>query len=86
MTATAGCALCWAEVCQPPGGLAYATVAAQRGHRVTLFEAGPAIGGQFNLARRIPGKEEFDETPRYFRRRIEVVGIDLKLNTTVDAA
>ena len=69
-----------------PAGLAYATVAAERGHRVTLFEAGPDIGGQFNLARRIPGKEEFDETLRYFRRRIEVLGIDLKLNTTVDAA
>lgn len=68
-----------------PAGLAYATVAAERGHKVTLFEAGPDIGGQFNLARRIPGKEEFDETLRYFRRRIEVLGIDLQLNATVDA-
>jgi len=69
-----------------PAGLAYATVAAERGHQVTLYEAGPDIGGQFNLARRIPGKEEFNETLRYFRKRIEVLGITLKLNTPVDAA
>jgi len=69
-----------------PAGLAYATVAAERGHQVTLYEAGPDIGGQFNLARRIPGKEEFNETLRYFRKRIEVLGISLKLNTPVDAA
>ncbi len=68
-----------------PAGLAYATVAAERGHRVTLFDAASEIGGQFNLARRIPGKEEFDETLRYFRRRIEVLGIDLRLDTRVDA-
>ncbi len=68
-----------------PAGLQYATVAAQRGHRVTLFEAGPEIGGQFNLARRIPGKEEFNETLRYFRRMIAVHGVDLRLNTRVDA-
>jgi 2,4-dienoyl-CoA reductase (NADPH2) len=69
-----------------PAGLAYATVAAERGHLVTLYEAGPDIGGQFNLARRIPGKEEFNETLRYFRKRIEVLGITLKLNTPVDVA
>lgn len=69
-----------------PAGLAYATVAAERGHKVTLFESGPDIGGQFNLARRIPGKEEFDETLRYYRRRIAVLGIDLQLNTEVSAA
>jgi 2,4-dienoyl-CoA reductase (NADPH2) len=69
-----------------PAGLAYATVAAERGHQVTLYEAGPDIGGQFNLARRIPGKEEFNETLRYFRKRIEVLGISLKLNTPVDVA
>jgi 2,4-dienoyl-CoA reductase (NADPH2) len=69
-----------------PAGLAYATVAAERGHAVTLFDAGAEIGGQFNLARRIPGKEEFSETLRYFRRMIEVHGIELKLNTRVDAA
>ena len=69
-----------------PAGLAAATVAAERGHRVTLFEAGAEIGGQFNLARRIPGKEEFAETLRYFRRMIDKLGITLRLNTTVDAA
>ena len=51
-----------------PAGLACATVAAERGHGVTLFEAGDEIGGQFNLAKRIPGKEEFHETLRYFGR------------------
>ncbi len=69
-----------------PAGLAYATVAAERGHQVTLYEAGGDIGGQFNLARRIPGKEEFNETLRYFRKRIEVLGVTLKLNTPVDVA
>lgn len=68
-----------------PAGLAYATVAAQRGHRVSLFEAGSEIGGQFNLARRIPGKEEFSETLRYYRRMIDVHQIDLRLNTRVGA-
>lgn len=68
-----------------PAGLAYATIAAQRGHKVTLFDAADEIGGQFNLARRIPGKEEFDETIRYFKRMIEVHNIDLKLNTKVSA-
>jgi 2,4-dienoyl-CoA reductase (NADPH2) len=62
-------------------GLACATVAAQRGHRVTLFEAADDIGGQFNLARKIPGKEEFDETLRYFRRRVERDGVELRLRT-----
>ena len=69
-----------------PAGLAYATVAAQRGHAVTVFDSAPEIGGQFNLARRIPGKEEFVETLRYFRRMIEVHRIDLRLGTRVDAA
>src|SRR5690554_2997742 len=54
-----------------PAGLACATVAAGRGHRVTLFEAADAVGGQFNLAMRIPGKEEFAETLRWFRHRLE---------------
>jgi 2,4-dienoyl-CoA reductase (NADPH2) len=68
-----------------PAGLAYATVAAQRGHVVTLFEAGAEIGGQFNLAKRIPGKEEFVETLRYYRRMLEVHGVDTRLNTRADA-
>ena len=68
-----------------PAGLACATVAAQRGHRVTLFDAAEAIGGQFNLARRIPGKEEFDETLRYFGQRIAETGVELRLSTRVGA-
>jgi 2,4-dienoyl-CoA reductase (NADPH2) len=68
-----------------PAGLAYATVAAERGHKVTLFDAGEEIGGQFNLAKRIPGKEEFYETLRYYARMIEKLGIELHLNTRVDA-
>ena len=68
-----------------PGGLAYATVAAERGHKVTLFEAADEIGGQFNIAKRIPGKEEFHETIRYFNRMIELRGIELKLGTRVEA-
>lgn len=68
-----------------PAGLAAATTLADRGHAVTLFEAAADIGGQFALARRIPGKEEFAETIRYFRRRIEVTGVDLRLNTRADA-
>ena len=57
-----------------PAGLACATTAAEAGHAVTLFDAADEIGGQFNLAKRIPGKEEFAETLRYFRRRIEITG------------
>jgi 2,4-dienoyl-CoA reductase (NADPH2) len=68
-----------------PAGLAFATVAAERGHCVTLFDAADEIGGQFNLAKRIPGKEEFTETLRYFRRRLEVTGVDVRLRTRVDA-
>ncbi|HEX3782883.1 MAG TPA: NADPH-dependent 2,4-dienoyl-CoA reductase [Pseudonocardiaceae bacterium] len=64
-----------------PAGLAAATGLAERGHQVDLFEAAEEIGGQFNLARRIPGKEEFAETIRYFRRRIELTGVRLKLST-----
>src|SRR5690348_13512480 len=62
-----------------PAGLACATVAAERGHRVTLFEAASAIGGQFKLARRIPGKEEFNETLRYFDRRLAALGVQRRL-------
>jgi len=64
-----------------PAGLACATVAAERGHRVTLFEAAADIGGQFNLAQRIPGKEEFAETLRYFRHRLAETGVELRLRT-----
>ena len=66
-----------------PAGLGYANVAAERGHEVTLYEASSEIGGQFNLAKRIPGKEEFNETIRYFNRMIDVHKIDLRLNTRV---
>lgn len=77
---------CVAVVGAGPAGLAYATVAAQRGHTVTLFDAAPEIGGQFNLAKRIPGKEEFHETLRYYNRMIEIHGITLRLNCRVEAA
>ncbi|MEW9900442.1 NADPH-dependent 2,4-dienoyl-CoA reductase [Chitinivorax sp. PXF-14] len=68
-----------------PAGLSFATVAASRGHDVTLFEASGEIGGQFNIAKQIPGKEEFYETIRYFGKQIELSGVKLKLNTRVDA-
>lgn len=64
-----------------PAGLAASTIAAERGHEVDLFEAEGQIGGQFNMAKRIPGKEEFEETLRYFRRQIELTGVRLHLNT-----
>jgi 2,4-dienoyl-CoA reductase (NADPH2) len=64
-----------------PAGLAAATVAAQRGHKVTLFDQADKIGGQFNMAKRVPGKEEFENTLRYFGRLIETTGVKLKLNT-----
>ena len=69
-----------------PAGLAYATVAAKRGHHVTLFDSAAEIGGQFNLAKRVPGKEEFYETLRYYRRMLEMHGVEVRLNTRVDAA
>ena len=69
-----------------PAGLACATVAAERGHAVTLFDAAPEIGGQFNYAKQIPGKEEFHETIRYFARRLQATGVDLRLSTQVEAA
>ncbi len=68
-----------------PAGLSYATVAAERGHHVSLFEASSEIGGQFNLAKTIPGKEEFYETIRYYNRMIELHSIDLRLETRADA-
>lgn len=66
-----------------PAGLAAATVAAQRGHSVTLFDADSEIGGQFNMAKQIPGKEEFYETIRYFQKQIDLHNVDVKLNTKV---
>ena len=62
-----------------PAGLAFATVAAGRGHEVTLFERETRIGGLLNLAREVPGKQEFDETLRYFRRQIDLTGVTLRL-------
>ncbi|WP_068873098.1 NADPH-dependent 2,4-dienoyl-CoA reductase, partial [Xanthomonas translucens] len=69
-----------------PAGLACATVAAERGHRVTLFDSAAEIGGQFNVAKRIPGKEEFHETLRYFRHKLKSTGVDVRLHTTADSA
>ncbi|MEX6502083.1 oxidoreductase [Pseudomonas zhanjiangensis] len=69
-----------------PAGLSAATVAAERGHSVTLFDAAGEVGGQFNVAKRVPGKEEFFETLRYFKRKLETTGVDLRLNTRVSAA
>jgi 2,4-dienoyl-CoA reductase (NADPH2) len=66
-----------------PAGLAAATVAAERGHQVTLFDSAAEIGGQFNVAKRVPGKEEFFETLRYFGRKLQTTGVDLHLNTRV---
>lgn len=68
-----------------PAGLAFASVAAERGHHVTLFDAASEIGGQFNIAKSIPGKSEFYETLRYFSNRLEEAGVNLQLNTKVDA-
>ncbi len=69
-----------------PAGLAFATTAAGRGHDVTLFDSASEIGGQFNVAKQVPGKEEFYETIRYFGKQIELTGVNLKLNTPVTAA
>eukprot|EP00941_MAST-03F_sp_MAST-3F-sp1_P005530 g5530.t1 len=64
-----------------PAGLAFATTASRRGHSVTLYDAASEIGGQFNMAKKVPGKEEFHETIRYFRKRLELDGVDVHLNT-----
>ena len=66
-----------------PAGLAAATVAAERGHKVTLFDSASEIGGQFNIAKRVPGKEEFFETLRYFARKLQTTGVDVRLNQRV---
>lgn len=68
-----------------PAGLAFSSIAAERGHEVHLFEASGEIGGQFNLAKQIPGKEEFYETLRYFRKQLDVHGVQLHLNTFASA-
>ncbi|WP_340609667.1 NADPH-dependent 2,4-dienoyl-CoA reductase [Xenorhabdus bharatensis] len=65
-----------------PAGLSFAVTAANRGHHVTLFERENKIGGQFNIAKQIPGKEEFHETLRYFERQLALNGVDVKLNHT----
>ncbi|MFC8453724.1 FAD-dependent oxidoreductase [Kitasatospora sp. NPDC057223] len=68
-----------------PAGLAFAVTAAGRGHEVTLFDAAAEIGGQLNIARRVPGKQEFDETIRYYRHQLRAHGVDVRLSTTVTA-
>ncbi|MFD5782195.1 FAD-dependent oxidoreductase [Streptomyces sp. NPDC126933] len=68
-----------------PAGLALAVSAAEQGHEVTLYDAASEIGGQLNLAKRVPGKEEFDETLRYFRNRLSRYEVELRLNTPVTA-
>ena len=69
-----------------PAGLTAATVAAERGHEVHLFDAAPAIGGQLNMAKVIPGKEEFHEMLRYLGTRVEDTGVQLHLNQRVEVA
>jgi 2,4-dienoyl-CoA reductase (NADPH2) len=69
-----------------PAGLSFATVAALRGHDITLLEQNDKIGGQMNMANQIPGKEEFNETLRYYKRQLELTGVQLRLNTRASAA
>ncbi|XDF37883.1 NADPH-dependent 2,4-dienoyl-CoA reductase [Paracidovorax avenae] len=68
-----------------PAGLAFSVTAAQRGHDVTLFDAGAEIGGQLNIAKKVPGKEEFHETLRYFQRQLELHRVTVKLGTRIGA-
>lgn len=68
-----------------PAGMSAALTAAECGHTVTLYDAADELGGQFNLAKRIPGKEDFDETIRYFRNRLPAAGVEVRLNTRVSA-
>lgn len=69
-----------------PAGLACAVSAAERGHHVTLFDAGSEIGGQLNVARKVPGKQEFDETLRYFRHQLDTHGVDVRLGAWITPA
>jgi len=69
-----------------PAGLSFATVAALRGHHITLFEKDARIGGQMNMANQIPGKEEFNETLRYYKRQLELTGVRVRLNSQASAA
>ena len=64
-----------------PAGLAFSVYASQRGHKVTLFDAGSEIGGQFNVAKQIPGKEEFYETLRYFKKQLDLCDVTIQLNS-----
>ncbi|MFC5374165.1 FAD-dependent oxidoreductase [Brevundimonas faecalis] len=68
-----------------PAGLSFAVTAAERGHDVTLIEASSDVGGQFNIAKKIPGKEEFNETIRYFRKQLDLTGVAVRLNTRTEA-
>ena len=68
-----------------PAGLSAATILAERGHAVDLFDKASEIGGQFNIAKKIPGKEEFYETLRYYNYKIKETGVNLKLNSPVTA-
>ena len=68
-----------------PAGLSYAIVAAERGHKVTLYDAAKEIGGQFNIAKQVPGKEEFQETINYYQSQLEKFNIDVHLGETVSA-
>ncbi len=69
-----------------PAGMAFSVMAATRGHQVTLYEQSSEIGGQFNYAKTVPGKEEFAETLRYFSRQLPLTGVTLQLNQKVDGA
>lgn len=69
-----------------PAGMAYAVTAAERGHRLVLFDSQPCIGGQFNIAKQIPGKEEFNETLRYFASQLQKFHVDLQLGAWVTPA
>ncbi len=75
----------YAVVGAGPAGLACACTLAERGHEVDLYEAGADVGGQFNMAKRVPGKEEFAQTLRYFRRRLELTGVNVHTGVKVDA-